>query len=468
MTILVLTADPLPLPGLPATGAGLRAWSLAEGLSALGVAARAIMPASILTGRADLTAEPFASHVYPDASLQDYLDQARPQAIILQHWGMMSRLRATDLPLAIDLAGPHLLERRHWGHENLAADQAEKLAALRRADFVVCSGKVQRLYFLPWLTMAGFDPADPQLCPAIPFSWDPEGPPARQTAPGDSPEITFVSGGVLLPWQNPLPLLQILLEEMDECGRGRLIFCGGAHPSMNVAGGETVALLEALEHHPRVELHPLTPLDEWIRLVSKCDVAFDLFPRNNERELAFPTRTSMYLWNGLPVLHADYDELAGLIQEYGAGWTVDPASSDALRAVLRRILGGEERLQKMAASARKLAEERLNWAETMKPLAEFCRDPKRRAGATATSGGESAEESTRILALQRDLAVAQMEVEAVQGKWPFRLARILKRMSWLIAPLVYPVALMILALVAVLARLADMSGKPRQPPESLQ
>ena len=34
--IAVLTTDPLPVPGSPTTGAGLRAWGLAEGLRARG------------------------------------------------------------------------------------------------------------------------------------------------------------------------------------------------------------------------------------------------------------------------------------------------------------------------------------------------------------------------------------------------------------------------------------------------
>src|SRR5690606_15352818 len=36
MKLLVLTSEPVPLPGLPATGAGLRAWGLTFGLRAAG------------------------------------------------------------------------------------------------------------------------------------------------------------------------------------------------------------------------------------------------------------------------------------------------------------------------------------------------------------------------------------------------------------------------------------------------
>ena len=35
--ILILTTEPLPLPGMAATGAGLRAWGLAFGLRSAGM-----------------------------------------------------------------------------------------------------------------------------------------------------------------------------------------------------------------------------------------------------------------------------------------------------------------------------------------------------------------------------------------------------------------------------------------------
>ncbi len=462
MTILVLTADPLPLPGLTATGAGLRAWSLAKGLCAAGVDARAAMPASILTGRFDPATEPYSRHVYPDASVVKFIEQERPEAVVLQHWGMMARVGDLPCPVAIDLAGPHLLERRLWGQSNLSADQNAKIAALRRADFVVCSGQWQRMYFLPWLMEAGFDPADPTLCPAIPFSWAPEGPLPRSTMPGESEELTFVSGGVLLPWQNPLPSLEILLAEMDQANCGRLIFCGGAHPSMNVAGGETVRLLETLEKHPRVQMQPLMPFDDWLKLISTADVAFDLLPFNNERQIAFPTRTSMYLWSGLPVIHADYDELGSWIQQSQAGWALDPENEGVLRQTIRSILLDRSQISRAAANARTLGEKRLNWATTIGPLADYCRNPRRRNAAFDSSAKLESEPSTRELSLQRDLELSRSEAAALKGKWPFRLARRLKSASWLLAPVVYPVLLLFLSCVFLFLKLADLYGDKRK------
>ena len=447
MTILVLTADPLPLPGLAATGAGLRAWSLAEGLKSQGFDAKAIMPASHLEGRADSFSEPYASHVYPENDPTGFVNSAKPSVVVAQHWGMLARLGDCACPLAVDLAGPHLLERRHWGNADVAADSAEKIQALSRADYVFCSGRDQRLYFLPWLAMAGFDPGDPELCPSVPFCWSPEGPLERQAAPGRGDEVVFFDGGVLLPWQNPLPAIKALLEMCDEMDKGRLVFHGGAHPTLNVSGGEQEELLDFLNNHPRAETGPLLPFDEFLGALNQADVAFDLLPRNNERELAYPIRTSMYLWAGLPVIHADYDEPGRLIAGRSAGWALDPNDDAQIRATIRSILEDPAQLSERAQGARKTAAD-LNWSSVIGPLAEFCKNPKPREGKKSISL-DAQEDSPRIIALERDLELARAEAASLGGKWPLRWARRLKALSWLAAPVVYVGVFIIAAIVAL-------------------
>ena len=452
--ILVLTADPLPLRGLAATGAGLRAWSLAEGLKAQGFDARALMPASHLEGRADSFSEPFKQHVYPENDPSDFVNRAKPSVAVAQHWGMLARLGECACPVAVDLAGPHLLERRHWGNADVAADSAEKIQALSRADYVFCSGRDQRLYFLPWLAMAGFDSGDPELCPAIPFCWSPEGPAEREKAPGQSDDVVFFAGGVLLPWQNPLPAIKTLLETFDEAGKGRLVFHGGAHPTLNVSGGEQEELLDLLNNRSRAKMGPLLAFDEFLGALNQADVAFDLLPRNNERELAYPIRTSIYLWAGVPVIHANYDEPGRLIADRNAGWTLDPDDDAQIRATVRSILEDPAQLSQRAQGARNTAVE-LNWSSVIGPLAEFCKNPKPREGKKSISL-DAQEDSPRIIALERDLELARAEAASLRGKWPMRWARRLKALSWLAAPVVYVGVFIVAAIVALGAMVATV------------
>ncbi len=175
-SILVLTTEPPPLPGLATTGAGLRAWGIANGLRSAGFdsVTLAFAADSVRGTGADTEVLPWVRPV-ERAALDEFVRDTRPDAIVFQHWGMMRDLREDPgCPIAVDLAGPHLLERRLWGSKDPAADRREKLAALSRADFVVCSGQFQRCYFVPFLVDAGFDARSAELCPVIPFSLSPE------------------------------------------------------------------------------------------------------------------------------------------------------------------------------------------------------------------------------------------------------------------------------------------------------
>ena len=72
----------------------------------------------------------------------------------------------------------------------------------------------------------------------------------------------------------------------------------------------------------------------WRRSIRRAHVAMDLMRRNPERELAFASRTVHYLWCGLPVIHSRILEVAALIEEYEAGWMVDPEDAAGIRAMV--------------------------------------------------------------------------------------------------------------------------------------
>jgi glycosyltransferase involved in cell wall biosynthesis len=129
----------------------------------------------------------------------------------------------------------------------------------------------------------------------------------------------------------------------------------------------------------RVTVHGLRPRDELLDHYRRADVALDLMRRNNERDLAFTTRTVEYLWCGLPVVYGDYGELAPLVREYDAGWIVSPDDGDAIAETLRKILRDPADVRRRGANAQRLVRERLNWERTINPLDDFCRDPRRRS-----------------------------------------------------------------------------------------
>lgn len=380
--ILLLTTEPLPLAGWPTTGAGLRAWSLGLALRGRGHDVTLLMPDDAAAGfkPAEGTAPP--TREFPawveTFSRRNLAGDARLRecdAIVLQHWGMARDLPELSVPLAIDLAGPHLLERRLWGSTSPEADLAEKLDALRRADFITASGHRQRLYFIPFLQMAGWETGGlDDLAPVIPYSLVPDPTPAPARAD------RFIYGGFFLPWQDPTEAVEAVLTELDAAGRGELLFIGGAHPHADVSGGRFEPLLKKLQAHPRVKLIGPRSYDAYLALLREGGIALDLMARNAEREIAFTTRTVQYMACGLPVIHDNYSELGEMIERTGAGWTFDPGETDRLRALVRGILRDEVDVLGSRRAALALVQEELNADLTIEPLDRFCRAPCERAG----------------------------------------------------------------------------------------
>jgi glycosyltransferase involved in cell wall biosynthesis len=171
---------------------------------------------------------------------------------------------------------------------------------------------------------------------------------------------------------NPTVALDEVVSELERRGDGTLRFFGGEHPWSRVEAPHFERLVERLRRSSRVVVSGFQPFDRIVDEYRRAHVAVDLMLRNRERELAFTTRTVVYLWCGLPVIYNDYSELSTLIDEYDAGWTVDPGDRAAIRAAVAEAFDPELRERK-SANARQLVSERLVWDATIAPLDAFVR-----------------------------------------------------------------------------------------------
>lgn len=419
MKIIIITTEPIPLPGLPATGAGLRAWGLVRGLRASGFDVEVGMAADALSGVSASARKRAEGSIFEREHLTEFVREHGPDVLIMQHWGLMNRLGEVDCPLAIDLAGPHLLERLFWGSANPQGDLEEKLAALSRADFLTCSGGRQRDYFIGHAVAAGFDPGDSALLPVIPFSLERE-------SSGDEERCwdRFVSGGFFLPWQDPSRGVESLLGVLEGAGRGEFLCIGGAHPAGDVSQGRFDGLVERLRGASCASLVSPLPYDDFVARVKTCGVALDVMARNAERELAFPSRTVVYLACGLPVIMGDYGDLAALVKRYEAGWCVDPDDSGAIRRAIEEALRQPQEAARRGENGLRLLAEELSPERTVKPLAEWCANPQRRL--RTESSGTSRDS---LLKLRGELARLNEEKRELEGRRLVRLSNFLRRIG---------------------------------------
>ncbi len=387
--VLVLATEIVPLPGLPTVGGGLRGWTLAQGLRAAGFAVTLLFPREPLVAIADqlapdryqaALAQTF-SWAEPEAILQEY----HPDVVVCCSWFLAARLGPCSVPLAVDLAGPVLLEFLYQDPQKARSAAAQKVQGLAAADFVTCAGERQRAYFYPWLILAGFDPAALTSAVAtIPISTAPES--AAAIVPPANPEPVILFAGVALPWQDPLLPLQATLTTLEERGAGTLDLHLYLHPEHSHEIPWLDWVRTAGQSHPRLRFHEvrLRPYAELLALYRSADLAFDLFARNPERELAFNTRTVDYLAAGLPPLYSDYAELAEPISHYRAGYIVDPADPQAVQTAVATALDNPDDLRQRRQAARHLVDDLLTWNQTIAPLARWCAVPSRRQPAPNT------------------------------------------------------------------------------------
>ena len=412
-SVLVVANDGLPLPGLPVSGSGLRAWGLGQGLASRGHEVRFAMPASAAAPGVASAADAPLLYEHDDFAAQ--VEALAPDVLVFQHWPRVGGAAHLDIPIALDLHGPLMIEaafQRRADANN--AELAEvKLAAFQRADFITCAGDQQRKYFLPWLMLAGGDPTTDVIA-TIPVSLGPDAPEHHWT----SDDVNFVYGGMFLPWQDPSLGLTTLVDVLESLGEGRLDFFGARHPHFEMEVGVYDDLEGRLRASSRVAVHGLRPRDELLEHYARSYVALDLMRRNNERELAFTTRTVEYLWCGLPVIYADYGELTPMIRDYEAGWIADPDDGPALASLLRDIVHDPGEIKRRSANAQLLARERLNWERTIDPLDEFCRSPRRVRRRPADA----------LLVSRRPADELEQELDAIRNTKTFRMLAPFRRL----------------------------------------
>ena len=371
--IAVVSGDLLPFPGLPTTGAGLRALGLGKGLESRGFKVSYLMPSASLmkfeSGRRDKVRTIEDLHLFTFEDINRVISQVSPDVLVVQHWPTVYSIDTTHLPTALDLHGPIMLETMYQDNPNYDSLKRMKIEAFHKGDFFTCPAELQRFYFYPWMILGGCDLRSTGI-EVIPISLSPDVPPFEKPR-----EIRFVYGGVLLPWHNPTIGLEALVHTMEARGKGTLSVYCGKHPYVNIPPGKLQQLFERLRSYPRVLVSGMLPREELLDVYRHSSVAFDAMERNPERELAFTTRTVEYMWCGLPVVHQDYSVLAPYIERYGAGWLVNPDDKDQITRVVDHILCHPEEIEERGRNAQRLVRQEFNWNHTIGPLASFCDKP---------------------------------------------------------------------------------------------
>ena len=365
--VLFVTCEMLPFPGKPVCGGGIRVWGLGQGIAAAGHEVIYSLPAELVSPD-DSLPDSILTNAHEPEKLNELIIQIMPDLVIIEQWGLATYIENLKIPLAIDLHGPLSLENAFKTGGNFLSDALTKINALAKADFLICPGQLQKRYFYTWFLMAGVDPLEAKIA-VVPVGMPPDMP-QKQTP--EHPSLVY--GGVTWPWIDPFPGLKIAGRAVSKKKDASFeLFIQSPpllnnHPLYSINKNILQSYDDKLSGLDGVEIKPFIPHDELIDHYTKATAAFDLYRRNQERELAVTTRTVEYMWAGLPVIYANYAELARPIEQYDAGWIVDPDDEKAINKAVDEVLNDPQLAQSKGRNAQKLVKENYTWKASVKEL----------------------------------------------------------------------------------------------------
>jgi len=394
--ILVVTGEPL-LERM--AGPAIRAWEIAAALAPEHDVKLVSTAGSRLTHDAFETGAVLGVRDLREAT--DWADVIVFQGFLLEAapW-----LRRSSKILVADVYDPMHLEQleqaRDLGPSGRAAAVRETTRVLNdqlaRADFLLCASEKQRDFWLGQLAGQGRinpavydeDASLDELIAVVPFGVPDEPPVKRRSAirgvvDGIGPDDKVVLwGGGVYNWFDPLTLLRAVHRLSATRPDIRLYFMGLKHPNPGVPdmrmAWEAQQLAEELGlvgTHVFFN-HGWVPYSERADYLLDADVGVSTHFQHIETAYSFRTRILDYLWASLPVVATGGDTFGDLIRDHGLGRVVPERDVDALVEALEAMLYDDEAAAEARAGVARFAP-RLAWSTSLKPLVEFCRQPRR-------------------------------------------------------------------------------------------
>jgi glycosyltransferase involved in cell wall biosynthesis len=364
-------------------GIGIRYLEMARRLPALGVETLLLSPA----------AESEAPELPAGAAVRRAergrlaeLTRDCDAAVAQGQWANDLLLEAPELPVAIDLYDPWLVENLHYaselGLDPYRNDHASWLLQLGRGDFFLCSGEEQRLFYQGFLAALGrvnpqraaADPDLSSLIAEVPFGIPDRLPPHRPYLPPRAKGERRILFGGLYDWYDPWTALEGFARAAG--AEWRLYFIRNPNPDSTPQ-----RLWREVEKwcrerglwETRVLALDWIEADRRYDLLRDVDALMATHLPSLEARLSLRTRFLDALAAGCPVVTSAGGAMSRLLLEHGAGWVVPSGDAAAVAAALAELTSDPGQ---RADGARRLAE-RFAWDRVLAPLAAFCRDPRR-------------------------------------------------------------------------------------------
>lgn len=390
LNVLIVTGDPI---GKKLSGPGIRAWHMAEALSA----SHDVTLVS-LTGVDEALSSAFRlTHVEPGDDKTFSSWESWADTIIFQGHAMelFPSLRASSKHLIVDIYDPMHLEQLEQARHLPAAEWDKQVADARNTiesqlsvgDYFLCASERQRHFYLGQLTTlgrvgpAGYanDPHLEQLIGVVPFGLpgtDPTHtrPVLKGVIPGIGADdhVIIWSGGVY-DWFDPLTLIRAVAQLSSTRPSVKLFFMGTAHPHPGVPEMPIIKTSRDLADELGVAGKHVFFNDSWVdyddrqNYLLEADLGVSTHRSHIETTFSFRTRILDYLWASLPMVVTDGDHFADEVSRHGLGTTVPAGDVEALVAALETAVF-DDKFRARATKALRVVRENYRWDTVLGPL----------------------------------------------------------------------------------------------------
>lgn len=384
--ILIISHD---VVGERMAGPGIRYFHIAQ------VLAREFAVILAVPETSDIPAG-FPGMTYGSGTEQSLASAAESARVVIVPAVQVARipiLESTKASIVIDGYDPFVAETLYLNGD-VSGLQKVLARAYLLGDFFICASKRQRDWWLGILEAYGRvnpytfgeDPSLRRLVDVVPFGLPEE--PLRATRPvikgvwpGVGPEDKLLLwGGGLWPWLDPLTAIRAVVRVWQHRQDIRLVFPGTMHPNPWMKGipthdEEAWRLAQELGLLNRaVFFGNWVSYTDWPGVLLESDVALTLHFDTLETRLAFRSRVLDYIWAGLPIVATRGDATSDLVEKHGLGIVVDYGDDAGVAEAVLHLL----EMPKDAWTAHfEQARWDLTWERAVRPLVEFCRNPRR-------------------------------------------------------------------------------------------
>lgn len=412
--VVIVTGDPI---GAKLAGPAIRAWNMAEALSA----ANEVVLVS-MSGIEEGTEAPFRlAHVPVGDDRAFGPIEKWADVIVFQGHAMavFDTLRRSQKIVVADIYDPMHLEQLEQGRELPPEEWARQVSdatevlndQLERADFFMAASERQKMFWLGQLAALGRispttyddDPDLDGLISVVPFGLSSE-PPRHERdvlkgvrdGIGPDDKVMLWSGG-LYNWFDPQTLIRAAAVLAQRRPNVRLFFQGTKHPHPGVPEMAIVAESRRLATELGVNGTHVFFNDSWVdfadrqNYLTEADLGVSTHHSHIETTFSFRTRILDYLWAELPMVVTEGDHFAELVEREQLGRVVAAEDVAGLADALEQVLFDDEfRVAAKANIAR--VREGYRWDRVLKPLVDFVAEGRHAAD---RAGGVSAERDRR-------------------------------------------------------------------------